>query len=108
MCVFLPVACCIRSGEVEQTSTCHSRRLHGPSTVLLNITSHVAQHVQVFACPPKVDDILPFVRAFHALVRRRPFLVQRLEEVLTKLLTSLEFFDDEGRQKIAIGAILCS
>ena len=48
------------------------------------------------------------MRAFHALVRRRPFLVQRLEEVLTKLLTSLEFFDNEGRQKIAIGAILCN
>jgi hypothetical protein len=40
-------------------------------------------------------------------VRRRPFLVQRLEEVLKKLLTSLEFFDDDGRKKIAIGAPPC-
>eukprot|EP00892_Ulva_mutabilis_P007334 jgi/Ulvmu1/4973/UM207_0017.1 len=56
----------------------------------------------IFACAAEVDEILPFVKAFHGLVRRRPFLVQRLEEVLKKLLTSLEFFDNEGRKKIAI------
>lgn len=61
---------------------------------------------QVLACKAEVDDIMPFVKAFHNLVRRRPFLVQRLEQVLTKLLTSAEFFDDDGRQKIAIGAAL--
>lgn len=60
--------------------------------------------MQIFACAAEVDEILPFARAFHGLVRRRPFLVQRLEEVLKKLLTSLEFFDHEGRKKIAIGA----
>lgn len=76
--------------------------------LLHGTTCHISLFVQVFACQPKVEDILPYVRAFHALVRRRPFLVQRLEEVLTKLLTSLEFFDDEGRQKIAIGMILVS
>ena len=59
--------------------------------------------LQIFACSAEVEEILPFVKAFHALVRRRPFLVQRLEEVLKKLLTSLEFFDTEGRKKIAIG-----
>jgi hypothetical protein len=64
------------------------------------------KHAQVLACKPEVDEILPFVKAFHALVRRRPFLLQRLEEVLTKLLTSLEFFDEEGRKKIAIGVVV--
>lgn len=59
--------------------------------------------LQIFACVAEVDEIVPFVKAFHGLVRRRPFLVQRLEEVLKKLLTSLEFFDNEGRKKIAIG-----
>lgn len=84
--------------------------LQGPATArdgarhLIYCTAcYISLYVQVFACQPKVEDILPYVRAFHALMRRRPFLVQRLEEVLTKLLTSLEFFDDEGRQKIAIG-----
>ena len=64
--------------------------------------------VQILACKAEVDDIMPFVKAFHNLARRRPFLVQRLEEVLKKLLTSAEFFDDDGRQKIAIGAPLLS
>lgn len=47
---------------------------------------------------------MPFIKAFKEMVRRRPFLVQRLEEVLKKLLTSCEFFDDDGRKKIAISA----
>lgn len=64
-------------------------------------------YLQIFACRAEVDEILPFVKAFHGLVRRRPFLVQRLEEVLKKLLTSLEFFDNEGRKKIAIGMSFC-
>lgn len=64
--------------------------------------------LQIFACAAQVDEILPFVKAFHGLVRRRPFLVQRLEEVLKKLLTSLEFFDEEGRKKIAVGVLLDS
>ena len=60
---------------------------------------------QILACKAEVSDIRPFIAAFKDLVRRRPFLVQRLEEVLKKLLTSLEFFDDDGRRKIAIGAL---
>jgi mRNA-degrading endonuclease YafQ of YafQ-DinJ toxin-antitoxin module len=48
---------------------------------------------------------LPFIKAFKEMVRRRPFLVQRLEEVLKKLLTSLEFFEGDGRKKIAIGTL---
>jgi hypothetical protein len=35
--------------------------------------------------------------------RRRPFLVRGLENTLVKLLLSLEFFDEQGRHKIAIG-----
>ena len=56
------------------------------------------------ACNADIDEIMPFIKAFASLVRRRPFLVQRLEEVLKKFLTSLEFFDDAGRKRIAIGA----
>jgi hypothetical protein len=36
------------------------------------------------------------------MIRRRPFLIKALENTLTKLLLSLEFFDEEGRKKIAI------
>ena len=35
--------------------------------------------------------------------RRRPFLSKSLESTLIKLLRSLDFYDEEGRQKIAIG-----
>ncbi len=35
--------------------------------------------------------------------RRRPFLIRALENTLVKLILSLEFYDEAGRQKIAIG-----
>jgi hypothetical protein len=38
-----------------------------------------------------------------ARCRRRPFLIRSLENTLVKLILSLEFYDDVGRQKIAIG-----
>ena len=60
--------------------------------------------VQILACQPETSEIVPFVKAFAGLLRRRPFLVKRLESVVCKLLTSLEFFDEEGRKKISIGA----
>jgi hypothetical protein len=34
--------------------------------------------------------------------RRRPFLVKGLEATLNKFILSLEFYDEEGRKKIAI------
>ena len=38
------------------------------------------------------------------LRRRRPFLIRPLENTLVKLILSLEFYSQEGRQKIAISA----
>lgn len=38
------------------------------------------------------------------MIRRRPFLVKSLENTLIKLILSMEFYDDQGRKKIAIGA----
>lgn len=35
--------------------------------------------------------------------RKRPFLIRPLENTLIKLLKSLDFYNDEGRIKIAIG-----
>ena len=40
----------------------------------------------------------------HAWHRKRPFLIRPLENTLIKLLKSLDFYNDEGRIKIAIGA----
>ena len=39
--------------------------------------------------------------------RRRPFLIRPLENTLVKLILSLEFYSQEGRQKIAVGARRC-
>lgn len=36
--------------------------------------------------------------------RRRPFLIRPLENTLIKLLRSLDFYDEVGRTKIAMGA----
>jgi hypothetical protein len=36
------------------------------------------------------------------LRRRRPFLVKGLEATLNKFILSLEFYDEEGRKKIAM------
>lgn len=38
------------------------------------------------------------------LRRRRPFLIRPLENTLIKLLRSLDFYDEPGRVKIAMGA----
>lgn len=37
--------------------------------------------------------------------RRRPFLVKGLEATLNKFILSLEFYDEEGRKKIAMGEV---
>ena len=38
-----------------------------------------------------------------ACCRKRPFLIRPLENTLIKLLKSLDFYDELGRDKIAIG-----
>lgn len=38
----------------------------------------------------------------NCVCRRRPFLIRALENTLVKLIMSLEFYDEAGRQKIAI------
>lgn len=46
---------------------------------------------------------MPYIKWFQTMIRRRPFLVKSLENTLIKLILSLEFYDDLGRKKIAIG-----
>lgn len=61
----------------------------------------------ILACPLDRAAILPYIKWFQAMIRRRPFLVKNLENTLIKLVMSLEFYDAEGRQKIAIAAARC-
>jgi hypothetical protein len=61
----------------------------------------------VLASEQTREAILPYVKVFQVILRRRPFLIRPLENTLIKLLRSLDFYDDEGRTKIAIAAARC-
>lgn len=63
--------------------------------------------LHVLAVPANRESILPFIKVFQLLGRRRPYLYNRLEKTIVKLLLSLEFFkEDENRVKIAIALAL--
>lgn len=60
----------------------------------------------VLLAHPTHEAILPFVKVFASMTRRRPFLIRGLENTLIKLLLTMEFFDAEKRKKIAIAMAL--
>ena len=53
------------------------------------------------------EQIVPYVKWFQAMIRRRPFLVKSLENTLIKLILSLEFYDDKEKANIAIAMSRC-
>ena len=62
------------------------------------IRSIISSFVLVLRSTPSFAEVL------HCACRKRPFLIRPLENTLIKLLKSLDFYNDEGRIKIAIGA----
>ncbi|XP_010927633.1 uncharacterized protein [Elaeis guineensis] len=56
----------------------------------------------VLDCEPKREAILPSVLYIQKILRRRPFLIKNLENVMRRFLQSLELFEDDGRKKLAI------
>jgi hypothetical protein len=52
--------------------------------------------------PPDRAAMLPFIKWFQSMIRRRPFLIKHLENVLVRLLLSLEFYGEEDRGKVAM------
>ncbi len=62
------------------------------------IRSIISSFVSVLRSTPSFAEVL------HCACRKRPFLIRPLENTLIKLLKSLDFYNDEGRIKIAIGA----
>lgn len=52
------------------------------------------------------EALLPYIKVFQSLIRRRPFLVKGLEATLNKFILSLEFYDEDGRKKIAIATAM--
>lgn len=61
----------------------------------------------ILAGPAEAAAILPYIKWFQTMIRRRPFLVKNLENVLMKFVMGMEFYDDEGRHKIAITLARC-
>ncbi|XP_074310664.1 uncharacterized protein LOC141646666 [Silene latifolia] len=56
----------------------------------------------VIDCEPKRESILPFVVYIQKILRRRPFLIKNLENVMRRFLQSLELFEENERKKLAI------
>jgi hypothetical protein len=56
----------------------------------------------VLDCAAQREAILPSVLYIQKTLRRRPFLIKNLENVMRKFLQSLEFFEENERKKLAI------
>ncbi|KAJ8427028.1 hypothetical protein Cgig2_032856 [Carnegiea gigantea] len=56
----------------------------------------------IIDCEPKREAILPSVIYIQKILRRRPFLIKNLENVMRRFLQSLELFEDNERRKFAI------
>ncbi|XP_047316264.1 protein krasavietz-like [Impatiens glandulifera] len=56
----------------------------------------------ILDCEPKREAILPSVMYIQKILRRRPFLIKNLENVIQRFLQSLELFEEDGRKKLAI------
>ena len=56
----------------------------------------------IIDCEPKREAILPYVLYIQKVLRRKPFLIKSLENVLQRFLQSLELFEENERKKLAI------
>ncbi|KAJ1375187.1 W2 domain [Sesbania bispinosa] len=56
----------------------------------------------IIECEPTREVILPSVIYIQKILRRRPFLIKNLENVMRRFLQSLEFFEENERKKLAI------
>lgn len=56
----------------------------------------------VIDCQAKREAILPSVIYIQKILRRRPFLIKNLENVMRRFLQSLELFEEDETKKLAI------
>lgn len=56
----------------------------------------------VLECEPRREVILPSVIYIQKILRRKPFLIKNLENVMQRFLQSLELFEENERKKLAI------
>ncbi|XP_068657603.1 uncharacterized protein [Aristolochia californica] len=59
-------------------------------------------HNSILDCEPKREAILPSVLYIQKILRRRPFLIKNLENVMRRFLQSLELFEENERKRLAI------
>ncbi|XP_068666112.1 uncharacterized protein [Aristolochia californica] len=59
-------------------------------------------HCSILDCEPRREAILPFVLYIQKILRRRPFLIKNLENVMRRFLQSLELFEENERKRLAI------
>ncbi|CAI0589900.1 unnamed protein product [Linum tenue] len=57
-------------------------------------------------CEPKREAVLPSVIYVQKVLRRRPFLIKNLENVMRRFLQSLELCEEDERKKLAIFSAL--
>eukprot|EP00249_Psilotum_nudum_P010477 c22563_g1_i1 orf=247-1482(+) len=60
------------------------------------------QPYSVLNCEARRQNILPYVLYIQKIIRRRPFLIKSLENVLRRQLQSLELYEREDRTRLAI------
>ncbi|XP_022853093.1 basic leucine zipper and W2 domain-containing protein 2-like [Olea europaea var. sylvestris] len=56
----------------------------------------------IIDCEPKREVILPSVIYIQKILRRKPFLIKNLENVMQRFLQSLELFEENESKKLAI------
>lgn len=56
----------------------------------------------IIDCEPTRDAVLPSVIYIQKILRRRPFLIKNLENVMRRFLQSLELFEENETKKLAI------
>lgn len=56
----------------------------------------------IIDCEPTREAVLPSVIYIQKILRRRPFLIKNLENVMRRFLQSLELFEENETKKLAI------
>ncbi|KAF8015386.1 hypothetical protein BT93_H1020 [Corymbia citriodora subsp. variegata] len=56
----------------------------------------------ILDCETNREAILPSVMYIQKILRRKPFLIKNLENVMQKLVQSMEFLEEDERKKLAI------
>uniref|UniRef100_A0A7S0WTD3 W2 domain-containing protein n=1 Tax=Pyramimonas obovata TaxID=1411642 RepID=A0A7S0WTD3_9CHLO len=52
------------------------------------------------------ESVMPFIKVFQIILRRRPFLIKNLENLLKRLLTQLEHYTEDQQDRTALALSL--